>query len=866
MAVCAVTLFSSCGRQDEPTLTVHYYRYGGDYEGWNVWAWPVDPPGDGGGFFFDGENPDADGFVTARIFFPAEPAIKELGVIIRKNEHGNEWAEKEGIDDRFTGEKEIWLVQIDPALYTEKPAIADPPILFAAADSANTVTAALPVEPADYGVFAVYENGTKVSGVSQKDPGKTGARVLISLDEKISDPSKLYTVRDESGKFAEKQVVMRTILDDYYYDGNDLGLSYRAGESRFKVWAPTATEVFVALYDNAGGYNAAGKVTGQETGDLRRMEKDPKTGVWSVLIKENLEGKFYLYRVVFAGGTVNWAADPYAKAVSANGQRMAIVDLAKTNPQLWREKPKPPFRAGAWQDAVIYELHVRDFSIDEHSGMRNKGKFLAFTERGTTNGDGVPTGVDHLVRLGITHVHLLPVFDFASINELAVDDPASTEQKFNWGYDPMHYNVPEGSYSSDPENPSARIIEFKRMVQALHDAGIRVIMDVVYNHTSQNGGWPFDSVVPGYYYRITDTGLYANGSGCGNEVASERPMVRKFIIDSCRYWASEYHVDGFRFDLMGLIDTPTMRQLTAELRRDIDPALIIYGEPWQAGGSVLPEELQSGIGAQKGLGFAVFNDRLRTAVKGGSDDNSRGFATGAPNREESIVRGLMGSIHDFTEQANESINYVTAHDNLNLWDKIACSLGAENLANAPYGLLEGKEDIFESDAVKSVLLSGGIIFTSQGVPFFQAGDEFLRSKFGDHNSYASPDTVNKIRWENAGRYREVLDYYAGLIRLRKEHPAFRQTLKEDIERTLEIVSAQNTGVSFILKDNAAGDPWRMIFVAYNGGLSPETFTLPAAVPVWHQVVNARRAGTEILAEFSGSISLPPLSMTVLFAP
>jgi pullulanase/glycogen debranching enzyme len=225
----------------------------------------------------------------------------------------------------------------------------------------------------------------------------------------------------------------------------------------------------------------------------------------------------------------------------------------------------------------------------------------------------------------------------------------------------------------------------------------------------------------------------------------------------------------------------------------------------------------------------------------------------------------MGSIHDFTEQANESINYVTAHDNLNLWDKIACSLGAENLANAPYGLLEGKEDIFECDAVKSVLLSNGIIFTSQGIPFFQAGDEFLRSKFGDHNSYASPDTVNKIRWENAGQYREVFDYYAGLIRLRKEHPAFRQTLRGDIERTLEIVSAQNMGVSFILKDNAAGDPWRTIFVAYNGSLSPETFTLPAAVPVWHQVVNAQRAGTETLAAFSGSISLPPLSMTVLFA-
>jgi pullulanase len=258
---------------------------------------------------------------------------------------------------------------------------------------------------------------------------------------------------------------------------------------------------------------------------------------------------------------------------------MAIVNLAATNPPGWMPGSRPPFTAGAWQDAVIYELHVRDFSIDENSGMSNKGKFLAFTEQGTTNPSGAATGVDHLVRLGITHVHLLPSYDFASLNELTVDDPRSTDPKFNWGYDPMHYNVPEGSYSSDPRNPVARITEFKAMVQSLHNAGIRVVMDVVYNHTYQTGTWPFDAIVPGYYYRVTDAGVYADGSGCGNEVASERPMVRKFIIDSCRYWASEYNVDGFRFDLMGLIDTPTMKALTEELRRDIDPTILIYGEP-----------------------------------------------------------------------------------------------------------------------------------------------------------------------------------------------------------------------------------------------------------------------------------------------
>jgi len=598
----------------------------------------------------------------------------------------------------------------------------------------------------------------------------------------------------------------RGIPDGCYYDGDDLGLVYGAKESSFKVWAPTAAEMYLALYDDAGEYDGVGESVSRETSDLRPMGKDSVTGVWSLRVSGDMEGKFYLYRAVFADGTKTWAADPYAKAVSANGQRMAVINPEKTNPPGFNPRKKPPFRTGAWQDAVIYELHVRDFSIDENSGMRHRGKYLAFTERGTVSKEGVPTGVDHMVRLGITHVHLLPVFDFASINELASDNPDSAEPKFNWGYDPMHFNVPEGSYSTDPKNPYARIIEFKAMVQALHDAGIRVIMDVVFNHTYRTGSWPFDALVPGYYYRFSDTGFYANGSGCGNEIASERPMVRKFIIDSCRYWAGEYGVDGFRFDLMGLIDTPTMKLLTEELRRDIDPALIIYGEPWQAGGSVLSPESQTTTGAQKELGFAVFNDRIRTAIKGGSDDDSRGFATGGPSREESIVRGVMGSIHDFTSEANESVNYVTAHDNLNLWDKICFSLGEKKQILSPHHMLENGRDIFDADAVKSTLLANGIILTSQGIPFFQAGDEMLRSKYGDHNSYASPDDINKIRWKNAYLYRKVIDYYAGLIRLRKEHPAFRQTLRSGIEKTLEILHAQDMGVSFILKENAAGDP------------------------------------------------------------
>lgn len=876
-------LITSC-LKNEPSLIAHYYRYSGDYEGWNVWVWAADPPGNGKNFYFDLDKPDKDGFVTAKIFLD-NTNIKEIGVIIRKSTNDNEWADKDSVNDRYTKEKEIWLLQNDPKVYTDKPDNSKPPILFAAADSSDKVIFTLPIEADDYSVFSVLENGVKLNGKSEKlrikneELGFSGdglIRVIVTLNEKIRDPSKLFVIRDESGFFAERKVLMRAILDDFYYPENDLGVRYKTTESVFKVWSPAASAVCVALYDDSGVYNSAGRVTNHETNNLHPMEKDLNTGVWSAVVKGNMEGKFYLYRVEFAGGNITWAADPYAKAVSANGQRMAIIDFSKTNPHEWKENPKPSFLSGEWQDAIIYELHVRDFSININSGMKHKGKYLAFTERGTKTNGGSSTGIDHLIKLGITHVHLLPVFDFASINELTADDIFSKDQKFNWGYDPMHYNVPEGSYSTDPKNPYARITEFKKMVQSLHAAGIRVIMDVVYNHTYQTGAAPFDSIVPFYYYRTTDTGMYANGSGCGNETASERPMVRKFIIDSCRYWASEYNIDGFRFDLMGLIDTPTMIQLTEELRGGVDPSLIIYGEPWHAGGTILPEKLQTGIGSQKGNGFAVFNDRIRMAIKGGSDDNSLGFVSGDTGREEGIVLGVMGSVNDFTSQANESINYVTAHDNLNLWDKMALSHGSNDLASSPYKLLDGKNNIFDSNIVKSVILANGIILTSQGIPFFQAGDEFLRSKFGDHNSYTSPDNINMIRWENADRYREIIDYYAGLIRLRKEFPAFRQTRKEDIENSIEILKAGDMGVSFVIKEQRLNrepgisirrtendEKYTHFFIAYNADNKPMTFDLPSDVRNWKQLVNSKRAGIETLAEFSGSVTLDALSMTVL---
>jgi pullulanase len=825
-----------------------------DYAGWNVWAWPAEPPGEGRGFSFG--PPDAEGWVKARVDLPG--TNREFGMIIRKSGPGNDWIEKDGDQDRFTGEKAVWIRQNDPEIHREKPEAGKAPVLFAVADSADQVSLSLSREAADYGSFTVYQGDRPIPGSS--GPGKTKTQVLISLEEEIADPSQWYVVKDESGLFADKAVVMRKILDRYYYGGDDLGLVYEKDKSVFKAWAPAAVSVSAALYDDPGTGGGGTAVPDDRPGELRRMERDQATGVWTVLVPGDLAGKYYLFRAEFADGTVLFAADPYARAVSANGRRMAVVDLADTNPEGWETSVKPPAKNP--QDAVLYELHVRDFSIDENSGMRHRGKFLAFTERGTKSPGGAPTGIDHLIRLGISHVHLLPAFDFASVDETAGDSSPGASL-FNWGYDPQNYNVPEGSYSTDPRNPKTRIIEFKRMVQALHDAGIRVVMDVVYNHSFRTGGGPFDSLAPGYFYRTTETGALSNGSGCGNEVASERPMARKFIIDSCKYWVREYQVDGFRFDLMGLIDTPTMKELCAELRA-LEPGILVYGEPWQAGGSVLDGELMTLKGSQKNLGFAVFNDHFRGAIKGGSDDSSRGFATGQPGTEAGVAEGVQGSIHDFTAAAGESVNYVTAHDNLNLWDKTACALGAENLASEPYALLEGGGDLFENPAVKSVLLANGIIFTSQGIPFFQAGDEFLRSKFGDHNSYASPDSINKIRWENADKFRQAADYYAGLIRLRREHPAFRMNRKAEIEEKIKIMSAADNVVAFSAGPRAGGDSWNTILIFYNGGESPKTRELPKTSGIWYQVVDPRKAGVETLAEIrGGSITLPPLTMAVL---
>lgn len=666
------------------------------------------------------------------------------------------------------------------------------------------------------------------------------------------------------------------------YEGYDLGLTYTSADSKFKVWAPTAQQVHIALYNDAGVYDQEGNVQEHGGGQEFLMSRDDQ-GVWSIELEGDWNKYYYMYRLEWADNTIHYAADPYATGVSANGQRTAIIDLAQTNPDGWELDAGPTLKRPT--DAILYELHVRDFSMDPHfnTGKRDlsaaQGRFEAFTYTGLKDTEGNSIGLDHLLELGITHVHLLPVADFHTVNDFA-----ELDTEYNWGYDPQHYNVPEGSYSSNPADPETRIRELKLLVQSLHTAGIGVIMDVVYNHTYSVEQGPFEPVVPGYYYRTDEQGQLTNGSGVGNEVATERPMVRKYIKDSLRYWAEEYHIDGFRFDLMGLIDTPTVVQLTQELRSEVRSDLLIYGEPWTGGES--PQPLLTLKGTQRDKGFAVFNDNYRSAIKGDSDGTGSGFATGAEHQEEQVLKGAFGAIHDFTAQPSETVNYVTAHDNLNLWDKILtvrqlrehCRFPQweqgkpqdgrtpeQAVAEAdPYWELD-ENNLLEDETVRKSLLSNGMVLTSQGIPFIHAGDELLRSKCGDHNSYRSSDVVNAIRWDNKARFRPVFDYYQGLIALRRSHPAFRMDHRELVEQHMEVLQSSGHVVAFALRHHANGDAWNHIVVIYNGSDAEQTIALPAESDRWHVVVDAHGAGNETRYEVVGHrVTVSRWSMMVLY--
>lgn len=594
-------------------------------------------------------------------------------------------------------------------------------------------------------------------------------------------------------------------------------MSYQQGMTEFRLNAPTGATL--RIYDNGSDTKAAKTV---------KMKK-ASNGEWVATVKGNLKGKFYTF------DTGNGECPGlFAKAVCVNGDRAAIVDMTDTNPEGWANDVRPSLKSPC--DLVIYELHHRDFSIDESSGLVNKGKFLALAE---------PKAIDYLKRLGVNAIHILPSFDFASVDETRLDQP-----QYNWGYDPKNYNVPEGSYATDPYEPTRRIKEFKTMVMALHKAGIRVILDVVYNHTFNIKNSNFQRISPDYYYRKTADGRYSDGSGCGNETASEKPLMRTYMIESVKYWVNEYHIDGFRFDLMGVHDIETMNQIRHEVN-NIDPSIYIYGEGWSAGSCAYPtEKLAMKANAQKLDGIGAFSDEMRDALRGPfSDDHKGGFLAGVSGQEESIKFGIVGAIQHpqvdmtkvnyskapWTNSPAQMVSYVSCHDDMCLTDRLRTSMPGINT----------------DELIRLDLLAQTAVFTSQGVPFMLCGEEMLRDKKGVANSFRSPDNINHLDWNNLKKYPEVFDYYSGLIALRKAHPAFRLGNAEAVRQHLEFLSAPSGVVAFRLKNHAGGDAWKNIVVILNANRTPQTINIPQSqytAVVKDGVVKAEGIGNTINAD------------------
>lgn len=630
------------------------------------------------------------------------------------------------------------------------------------------------------------------------------------------------------------------------YGGTDLEMTVDAKGTNFALWSPKAKAATVYLYN-----------TDRNTAPYDSLEmRLGDNGVWRASVDRPLYGKFYTFRITDATGK-RLAETPgvWAKATGTNGHRAAIIDFAKTNPEGWSADKGPELKSIT--DAVLYEMHHRDFSVHPSSGIVHKGKFLALTEPETRSLLGDKTGIDHLKELGVTHVHILPSYDYNS-----VDESNLPSNQYNWGYDPFNYNTPEGSYSTDPANPEARVREMKEMVKALHDAGIGVVMDVVYNHTANNDDSNFSLTAPGYYYRHRPDGSYSDASGCGNETASERQQMRDFIVNSVKYWAKEYHIDGFRFDLMAIHDTETMNQVAAELKK-INPSIFVYGEGWTAGDSPLPVErraLKENVDKMKGI--AVFSDDIRDAVKGHySNAADRGFATGKPGNEETVKIGIVASTAhpqvDYSKGNNSKfpyagaptqiINYVSCHDDLTLTDKLAKSMPGST----------------EAERQRAARLAQTIVFTSQGTPFMFAGEEIFRDKKGVHNSYKSPDSINAIDWSLKHKNAEQFDYYRELIALRKAHPAFRMTTADEIAKNIvfDKVDAPNV-VSYSIRNNANGDEWKEIKLVFNGSADP----FVAKVPKGDWIVVARDGSLRsegMGSSRGGNVVVPPTSALIL---
>ena len=847
------------------TVKVHYYREDGAYSDWEVHMWNGVESLDSTRKF-ELEDVTYDGTTYgATATYGADAADIWVGFIIKKPDWTKDPDGDRQVDvsDVLSGTVHVYAKsgsELEDFVVDKSEAQVGAKVTAAVFDSIKgilTVTTAVPIEGDLNGAFQLEgPNGEmKITGVTNVEG--TSDYVIDYEGEINSD--EIFTVYYKGTPCV---VTVPNIYSTeefesaYTYEGDDLGATWTKDATTFRLWAPTASAVSVNLY-------ASGTEGTDDLVDSFEMTADVN-GTWVVDVNGDLNGMYYTYSVTRKGETVE-ACDPYARTTGVNGNRAMVVDLDSTDPAGWENDTY--VTVDNYTDAVIWELHVRDFSIDENSGMENKGKYLAFTESGTTvPGTDIATGVDYMKQLGVNYVHLLPVYDINSVDE--------TEGGYNWGYDPKNYNVPEGSYATDAYNGEVRVTEFKQMVQALHEAGIGVVMDVVYNHVADAGNFCVNKIVPGYFSRIHDDGSYQSNSGCGNDTASERSMVRKYIVDSVVYWAEEYHIDGFRWDLVGLIDIDTINQVMAEVHA-INPNIIFYGEGWEMCDWTTKEGYVNRMTIQPndtkvnsdGNVFAFFNDTIRNVIHGGVfTATDKGFTSGNMNGSTKMTvsagytaNSIWGSNGGTVDTPLQTINYASCHDNYTLFDNLTIDVMDATGCTA--------EEAAEQAAAMNNL-GAAYYITAQGVPFIHAGEEMLRSKPDaqqengfNHNSYNAGDEINSFKWGNLSDelVSTTVDYYTGLIAFRKAHPALRLTAKADITAAVTELETENMNVVAMM-NNGAGLEDAIISI-FNADSVSNTVTLPEGK--WSVCVNKTKAGTESLAVVEGTVEVEPTSAMIL---
>jgi pullulanase len=835
---------SSCPTAQCAHLIVHYKRNAPtNYSDWGLWLWAfkgspslpastVTP--------FSSTVLDSKGYALIDTQVPISPGVTQLGMIPRLK---SGWTKDVDLDRivNLDGNKfaEIWIQQNDGYLYRNDTFVMPAEIWGATIETFRTIKVVLSKANGTAGPgFSLSGEGAPTISSYEKIKDLNGGtsssnkQWLLTTSSDIPLGAQLtvnHTDADPARTFGSKGLVAAGVftspgfVDAYTYTGDDLGATYTAAKTDFRVWAPTASAVDLVTYTSASA--------GAETAAVTPMTQSIK-GTWVASLSGNKNGQIYNYRVTVAGNTEE-AVDPYARSVTMNGNRGVVLDLATTNPTGWATQAKPAF-SGKSTDAVMYELHVRDATKDATSGITaaNRGKFLGLAQLGTSVKVGSKsgtTGLSYFKELGVTHIQLLPFYDYASGG--SEDSPS-----FNWGYDPKNYNAPEGQYSSDPTDPVKRVKELKTAIQAIHKAGLRVTMDVVYGHVASATEFSEALIVPGYWFRKDASGNLTNGSGCGNDVATERPMVRKFIVDSMKYWTNEYKLDGFRIDQMGLWDVTTLNAVRAGVS-SVEPKATIIGEGWSMGPSIgVAQGTQSQLLNMPGIG--AFNDGIRNAVKGSPDGTSDGgYVNGNPSGTlNALQAGTIGHTPSnsiivpwSTSDAGQSVNYAEAHDNMTLFDK----LWAVNNQTSRSAVAKQDRQI------------ASLILLAQGTPFIQAGQEFLRSKDGEPNSYNLDDSINSLKWNQRVSEVTTVNYYKGLIALRKAHPAFRMNTPSSIAANLKFLSAPNDVLAYSLNGKAAKDTWSSIVVIANPNSNSQKVTLPS-VGNWNVVVQGDTAGVATL--------------------